>query len=149
MLKDVDAHARRFDNRIIRSSTRLATYDDDEMSDWYRDKIITTDRAVKELGIELPDSIVIGRETYVKSPNGYIKEEFKDDRDVKRGLYMLSIPSNFISKINLCEWAHVYKERNEYGGANPEVKLWAEDVMAAITRVHEEMTRNFVVNIQN
>ena len=29
---DVDAHARRFDNRIIRSSTRLSTFSDDEIS---------------------------------------------------------------------------------------------------------------------
>ena len=31
---DIDAHARRFDNRIIRSSTRLAEFSDGEMSDY-------------------------------------------------------------------------------------------------------------------
>lgn len=31
---DVDAHARRFDNRIIRNSTRLATFGDNEVSEW-------------------------------------------------------------------------------------------------------------------
>ena len=42
---DWDAHAKRFDNRIIRSSTRLATYGN-EKSDWYKDKILTTDEVL-------------------------------------------------------------------------------------------------------
>ena len=33
---DIDSHAKRFENKIIRSSTRLATFTD-EMSDWYKD----------------------------------------------------------------------------------------------------------------
>ena len=122
---DIDSHAKRFENKIIRSSTRLATFTD-EMSDWYKDKIITTDTA-----------------------NGYIKEEYVNNNDVKRGLYMLSIPSNFISKINLCEWAHVFKERNRDGSANPEVKQWAEMVMAEITEFHNQITRDYVLTIEN
>ena len=147
---DVDAHARRFDNRIIRSSTRLATFSDDEMSDYYKDKILTDSKVIKAiLGIDMPDEIEYEGYKYVKSPNGYVKEEYKNNKDVKRGLYMLSIPSNFISKINLCEWGHVFKERNQNGGANPEVKEWAEEVMKQITKMHEQITRDYVLTIEN
>jgi len=147
---DVDAHARRFDNRIIRSSTRLATFSDDEMSDYYKDKILTDSKVIKAvLGIDMPEEIEYEGNKYVKSPNGYVKEEYKDNKDVKRGLYMLSIPSNFISKINLCEWGHVFKERNENGGANPEVKQWAEEVMRKITNYHKQITREYVLSIEN
>ena len=146
---DVDAHARRFENKIIRSSTRLAEFKDGEMSDYYKDKIITTDKALEILGIDIPETIQYEGNTYVKSTNGYVKEEYKDNKDVKRGLYMLSIPSNFVSKINLCEWGHVFKERNENGGANPEVKQWAEEVMKQITNMHYQITRDYVLSIEN
>lgn len=146
---DVDAHARRFDNRIIRSSTRLAEYSDDEMSDYYRGKIITTDKALEILNIDIPKTLEFMGRTYYKSPNGYVKEGFENNKDVKRGLYMLSIPSNFISKINLCEWGHVFKERNKDGGANPEVKEWAEEVMKQITMIHEQINRDYVLTIDN
>lgn len=146
---DIDSHARRFDNRIIRSSTRLAEYSDGEMSDFYRGKIIPTDEALNILNIETPESFEYMGRTYIKSPNGYVKEEYKNNKDVKRGLYMLSIPSNFVSKINLCEWAHVFKERNNNGSANPEVKIWAEEVMKKITCIHEQITRDYVITIQN
>lgn len=146
---DVDAHARRFDNRIIRSSTRLAEFSDDEMSEFYRGKIIPTDKALRILNIDLPNTFEYMGRIYYKSPNGYIKEEYKDNKDVKRGLYMLSIPSNFVSKINLCEWGHVFKERNKDGGANPEVKEWAEMVMKQITQHHNKITRDYVLTIEN
>ena len=146
---DVDAHARRFDNRIIRSSTRLAEYSDDEMSDYYRGKIIPTDKALEILNIDIPNTLEFMGRTYYKSPNGYVKEEFKNNKDVKRGLYMLSIPSNFISKINLCEWGHVFKERNADGGANPEVKEWAEEVMKQIFLMHGQISRDYVLTIDN
>ena len=99
---DVDAHARRFDNRIIRNSTRLATFDDGEMSNYYKDKDLTDGQACKILGFELPNKIDHNGKTYVKSTNGYVLKEYENNKDVKRGLYMLGIPSNFISKINLC-----------------------------------------------
>lgn len=146
---DVDAHARRFDNRIIRSSSRLATFSDGEMSDWYKDKIIPTDTALKRIGVAVPEEISINGELYIKSTNGYVKAEYSENKDVMRGLYMLSIPSDFISKINLCEWAHVFKERNGDGGANPEVKQWAEMVMDEITEFHSQITRDYVLTIEN
>lgn len=146
---DIDAHAMRFNNRIIRNSTRLATFNEGEKSEYYENRIITDGEACKLLDISLPNEITVDKKTYVKSTNGYILKEYENDKDVKRGLYMLSIPSNFISKINLCEWAHVFKERNENGGANPEVKDWAEQVMKQITEFHKDITRDYVLSIQN
>ena len=146
---DIDAHVKRFENKIIRSSTRLADFEEGEMSDYYKDKIITTDKALKILGINIPETFEYKGNKYVKSPNGYVKEEYKNNKDVKRGLYMLSIPSNFVSKINLCEWGHVFKERNENGGANPEVKQWAEEVMRQITEMQKQITRDYVLSIEN
>lgn len=146
---DVDAHARRFDNRIIRSSTRLATFSDNEMSDFYKDKVITTNKALGILEIDIPDSFEYEGSRYVKSPNGYVKEEYENNKDVRRGLYMLSIPSNFVSKINLCEWGHVFQQRNKDGGANPEVKEWAEEVMRQINSIHKQITRDYVLSIEN
>ncbi|MBQ4523556.1 MAG: FAD-dependent thymidylate synthase [Lachnospiraceae bacterium] len=146
---DIDAHVKRFENKIIRSSTRLAEFEEDEMSDYYKDKIITTDKALRILGVYIPQEIEYKGCKYVKSPNGYVKEEYKNNKDVKRGLYMLSIPSNFVSKINLCEWGHVFKERNKNGGANPEVKEWAEMVMEQITEYQNQITRDYVLTIEN
>lgn len=146
---DVDAHARRFDNRIIRNSTRLATFNEGEMSDYYKDKVLTDGQACKILGFELPNEIKYDGKTYVKSTNGYVLKEYENNKDVKRGLYMLGIPSNFISKINLCEWGHVFRERCADGGANPEVKEWAEQVMEQITAFHNQITRDYVLSIQN
>ena len=54
---DWDAHAYRFNNRIIRSSTRLADFSEDEMSDFYKDKIIPTEFALEILGIVTPQTI--------------------------------------------------------------------------------------------
>jgi len=62
---------------------------------------------------------------------------------------MLSIPSNFFGKINLCEWGHVFKERCADGGANPEVKEWAEQITEQLTKFHEQITRDYILSIQN
>lgn len=146
---DIDAHAMRFNNRIIRSSTRLATFDKGEKSSYYEDKIITDGEMCELLDNDLPKEIKINGKDYVKSANGYVLKEYENNKDVMRGLYMLSIPSNFISKINLCEWGHVFKERCADGGANPEVKEWAEDVMHQITCFHEQITRDYILSVQN
>lgn len=145
---DWDAHAARFNNRIIRSSTRLADFSY-EMSDWYLDKILPTDLAADELGIQLPEQLEHNGFTYVKSVNGYVREDLKDNHDVKRGLYMLSIPSNFIFKINLTEWAHVFKERNQKGAANPEVKLCCESIADQLEKFHPQINRELFLEIPN
>lgn len=145
---DWDAHAKRFNNRIIRSSTRLADFSY-ELSSWYEDKIIPTDLALNQLDIHIPDILEHNGVKYVKSVNGYIKEGYQDNADVKRGLYMLSIPSDFIFKVDLTEWAHVYKERNIHGGANPEVKECCESIADQIESFHSQFNRDLFMNIQN
>lgn len=145
---DWDAHAKRYDNRIIRSSTRLATFDY-EISDYYKEKIIPTDLALKELNIVVPESYMHNGQIYVKTVNGYIREDLKDNKDVKRGLYMLSIPSNFTFKVNLTEWAHVYKERNKGSRANPEVKECCEAIADQIELFYPQFNRELFLKIKN
>lgn len=145
---DWDAHAQRFNNRIIRSSTRLASFGY-EMSDYYKDKIVSTDIALRDEGIEIPDFVIRDGVKYVKAVNGYIREDLKDNSDVKRGLYMLSIPSNFKYKVNLTEFAHVYKERNINGTANPEVKHAAEMMADQIEQFIPQFNRELFLAIKN
>lgn len=145
---DWDAHAKRFDNRIIRSSTRLADFSEGEMSDYYKDKIIPLGVALEYLGIDAPKEFAKNDTIYVRSVNGYIQKDFENDRDVKRGLYMESIPSNFIFKCNMAQWAHVYKLRNETGTANPEVKQLAEAIQNQIEEQMPWFNREFLAKVQ-
>ena len=147
---DWDAHAQRLNNRIIRNSTRLAEFQEGEKSEFYQGKILTTDEALAVIEMKAPDTIIKDGVTYVKTVNGYIDERYKDDKDVKRGLYMLSIPSNFIFKVNLAEFAHVFQERNKDGGANPEVKLLAETIVSELQRVtNGYINRELLLQIKN
>lgn len=145
---DWDSHAYRFNNRIIRSSTRLADFFY-EMSTWYEDKILPTDLALKEMDIQLPEVIQHKGANYIKSVNGYIKEGHENNPDVKRGLYMMSIPSNFIFKINLTEWDHVYKERNINSSANPEVKQCCESIADQLEKMNPWFNRQLFMDIKN
>ena len=145
---DWDAHAYRFNNRIIRSSTRLADFSEDEMSDFYKGKIVPTELALDILGEELPEKIVYNNEVYVRSAGGYVREDLQNNRDAKRGLYRMCIPSNFIFKINLAQWAHVYKMRNKNGTANPEVKEVAERLQDAVEEVLPWFNRDFIKKVE-
>ena len=144
---DWDAHAYRFNNRIIRSSTRLADFGEDEMSDFYKDKIIPTEIALEMLGIETPQTIEKDGQTFVLAQGGYVREDLQNNRDAKRGLYRMCIPSNFIFKINLAQWAHVYKMRNKNGTANPEVKEVAERIQDAVEEILPWFDRTFIDKI--
>lgn len=147
---DLDSHAKRMENRIIRSSTRLADFSAGEMSDYYKGKIIPTDAALAVMGITTPEEIEVNGKTYVRGVNGYILKGMENNKDVKRGLYMLSIPSTFIFKINLTEFAHVYKERWEGGTANPEVKqavMWMADQLYEASAYR--ITHDLLMNIKN
>lgn len=146
---DFDSHAKRLDNRIIRSSTRLAKFGENEMSDYYRGKIITTDEALRLLQIRLPDEIEVSNKQYVRAVNGYVLKEEADNKDVLRGLYMLSIPSTFIFECNVTEWAHIYKERNKDSTANPEVKEMCEAVTDALEKACPWITRELLLKIPN
>lgn len=145
---DWDAHAYRFNNRIIRSSTRLADFSEDEMSDFYKDKIIPTEMALEMLGIETPQTIEKDGQTFVLAQGGYVREDLKNNRDAKRGLYRMCIPSNFIFKINLAQWAHVYKMRNKDGTANPEVKEVAERIQDAVEKILPWFDREFIKKVE-
>lgn len=147
---DLDSHAKRMENRIIRSSTRLADYSHGEMSEYYQGKIVPTDTALALLGITMPDEIEYEGQTYVRGVNGYILKGMENNKDAKRGLYMLSIPSNFIFKINLTEYAHVFKERNEKGSANPEVKSCIESATDELVSVSlGSINRELLLKIKN
>lgn len=147
---DLDAHAKRMDNRIIRSSTRLADFKSGEMSEYYQGKVIPTDVALAVLGIITPDEIEYEGLTYVKGVNGYILKGMENNKDVKRGLYMLSIPSNFIFRINLTEFAHVYKERREQGTANPEVKKAIETMVDQLQEAScGYINRDYLMKVKN
>ncbi len=145
---DWDAHAYRFNNRIIRSSTRLADFGENEMSDFYEDKIIPTETALEILGIETPQTIENDGEVFVKAEGGYIREDLQNNRDAKRGLYRMCIPSNFIFKVNLAQWAHVYKMRNKDGSANPEVKEVAERIQDEVEKVLPWFDREFIKKVE-
>lgn len=144
---DWDAHACRYNNRIIRSSTRLADFDEGEMSDFYKGKILPTEMALGVMGITLPLTLTFGDQMYVKTEGGYIREDLKDNRDVKRGLYRLCIPSNFIFKCNLAQWCHVYRMRNASGTANPEVKEVAEKIQDALQEKLPWFDREFMQKV--
>lgn len=145
---DWDAHACRFNNRIIRSSTRLADFKEGEMSDFYKGKIVPSDIAIKKFfGMDFPDRVTHEGVEYVKAVNGYIRKDLKDDRDVKRGLYMESIPSNFIFKVNMAQWAHVYRLRNKNGTANPEVKELAEMLQDEVEKHMSWFDREFLAKV--
>ena len=143
---DWDAHACRFNNRIIRASTRLADFEEGEMSDFYKDKIVPLG-VVADSILKLPDKMLINGKEYVRTVNGYILEELKNDRDVKRGLYMESIPSNFIFKCNMAQWAHVYRLRNKNGTANPEVKQLAEMLQDEVEKQMPWFDREFLAKV--
>lgn len=145
---DWDAHAERYNNRIVRASTRLARFGE-EKSDFYKGKIYTTDEVVKHLGIKIPYEVEIEGQKYVKAVNGYVREDLKEDNDVLRGLYMLSIPSNFTFKVNLTEFAHVYKMRNKDTHANPEVKQCCEMICDELEKIHSELNRELLKAIEN
>lgn len=145
---DWDAHAERMHNRIIRSSTRLSKFGN-EMSEWYQGKIISTDMALERLGINLPATITIDGKQYSKVINGYVLDEYKEDKDVLRGLYMLSIPSNFIYRVDLANFAHIYKMRGNHGGANPEVKIVAETSCDLLEAAQPQITRDLLVQIES
>ena len=147
---DLDAHAMRMNNRIIRSSTRLADFKHGEMSTYYQDKIVPTDVALAYLDITTPNEIEYNGQTYVRAVNGYVLKGMENSKDVKRGLYMLSIPSNFIFRINLTEFAHVYKERRKQGAANPEVKQAVEEMVDQLEKAScGYINREYLMKVKN
>lgn len=150
---DLDAHAKRFDNRIIRNSTRAASSDDNlgrAVSEYYQEKVIPTDKALDMLDIKLPDILTDpnGKE-FVRAANGYIAKGLETNPDVRRGLYHLGLPSNCIFKVNLSEFAHVYKLRNRTTHAHPELQEAVEQILQQLTTFYPGFTRELLMEIDN
>lgn len=145
---DFDSHAKRLDNRIIRSSTRLANYGA-EKSEWYEGKIITMDEAMSAYGVAMPEEISVEGVKYVRMVNGYIREDLKNNRDVKRGLYMLSIPSDFIFKCNCTEFAHIVNERDAESHAHPELREMIEQAKALLAEQIPNLTTEWYRSVKN
>lgn len=145
---DFDSHAKRLDNRIVRSSTRLAKFGN-EKSEWYQGKILSTDEALQLMDIPKPAEIVIDGVTYVSCTNGYVREDLKDNKDVLRGLYMLSIPSNFIFKCNCTEFAHIVNERDEFSHAAPELRLMIEECKRLLQNEIPHLTTEWYRSVKN
>lgn len=145
---DWDSHAKRFDNRIVRESTRMAEFGESEKSAFYADKIRTTEEVLEALHIELPENYTDadGR-VWVKEDGGYVAEDMTVSQDVRRGLYRMCIPSTFIFKVNLAEWAHVYRERCASGNAHPEVKELSEAIQDAIEQAIPMFNREWLAGI--
>lgn len=146
---DLDSHAKRMDNRILRSSTRLSRGAADEVSAWYKGRIITTDQALRIQGVELPERLEVAGRPYVRAVNGYVREDLASSKDVARGLYMLSIPSNCTFRVNCTEFAHILKERDGNSAAHPELRLAVEMMLAQIQQQIPEMTREWFYSVKN
>ena len=63
---------------------------------------------------------------------------------------MLSIPSNFIFRCSLTEFAHIYKERREQGTANPEVKQAVEMMVNQLEEAScGYINREYLMKVKN
>ena len=146
---DLDSHARRMDNRIVRSSTRLASFNDGEKSEYYQDKILYPFEAFKQMGIDIPEMFEgIDGNIYVLTDFGYVREDLQDNQDVKRGLYPGAIPSNFTFKIQFPELSHIYAHRYRLSSANPEVKKCVEMIAETVREANPWLYENLGKVIQ-
>ena len=145
---DFDSHAKRLDNRIVRSSTRLAKFGD-EKSEWYQGKILSIDEVLKMMDIPRPAEIMVDGVNYVSTTNGYVREDLKDNKDVLRGLYTLSIPSNFIFKCNCTEFAHIVNERDQDSHAAPELRLMIEECKRQLRDEIPHLTTEWYRKVKN
>lgn len=134
---DLDAHAQRMNNRIVRSSSRFAEFASGEKSEFYRNKIMSVGEVISVLRenksvINLPETITIDGIDYRFNGFGYICKDCWNDKDVKRGTYMLSIPSDAIWKADFIGMKHIYAMRNKHTNAHPELRDGIEQLAAQI-----------------
>ena len=84
---------------------------------------------MEAIGVDIPDKIFKSDGTkFVRVPGGFVREDLKDDNDVRRGLYNLSIPSNFIFKVQYPELCHIMQLRDASGHAHPELQEMMEQI---------------------
>lgn len=147
---DLDAHAKRMDNRILRNSTREVSSEfGSKVSEYYEDKVIPTDVAMAYLGIETPPEIEYNGKIYVRAANGYILKGMENTPDVRRGLFYLALPSNCIFKVNLTEFAHIYKMRHKGTRAHPELQRAIEMICDQLPDFYPDFTRELLQEIDN
>lgn len=147
---DLDAHAKRFGNAIVRASTRLGGAES-EFSDWYKDKVLSLDQVLKIIDLDwyLDDEITVEGKQYVRVSNGYVLKEFQENKDVLRGLYCLGFKGDSVWSIDMCEWAHVYQLRNKDTWANPELKELIELIQDELEKIYPFCTREFLLKVRN
>lgn len=85
----------------------------------------------------------------MRRPNGYVREDLADEKDTMRGLYMLSIPSNFTFKVDLTKFAHIVKERDVNSNAHPELIECIEKMISLIQEQIPQLTRDYYYSVQN
>lgn len=131
---DLDSHAMRMNNRIVRASSRLTTKGSTELSDWYKDKIIPFDAVIPSNAYDMiygtngPDKVYKSGKCFVKTASGYVREDLADNKDVLRGLYPLGMASDCIFKVSLHDMRHIYMRRNSATHAAPELQLGIEQL---------------------
>lgn len=146
---DLDAHAMRMQNRIVRASSRSGnSTNDGMMSDWYNERVLRFEDIldapvnIGEGAVSLeslyPENIEmkIGDKVYkmVKTPHGYIREDCVENGDAQRGLYTLAMASNCIFKVSFHDMRHIYMRRNEFTHASPELAEGIEDLADQIEK---------------
>lgn len=77
-----------------------------------------------------------------------LDEEQTKFRDAIWNKNIDSIPSNFIYRVDLADFAHIYKMRGKHGGANPEVKLVAEKSCDLLENAQPQITRDALMSIE-
>lgn len=148
---DLDAHAMRMNNRIVRASSRNGdSINSGDMSEWYLPRILRfediLDAPVKmgegttTIANLLPENIEmkVGDTTYkmIKTQHGFIREDCVDNGDAQRGLYTLAMASNCIFKVSFHDMRHIYMRRNEFTHASPEL---AEGVEMAADQIEAKL----------
>ena len=157
---DLDSHARSFNNRITRFSTRLAEIDRVELSEWYQDKVIPFGEVqgkggyIEAYGADgdnlgyfppMPEFVVKEGKHYFKTPFGYVLEKHAKvpakngfDKDVQRGLMPLGMKSDAQWMIGASALRYVYKMRSKFTKTNPELKI-------AMEMLADELEKHFPV----
>lgn len=118
---DFDSHAKRLESRIVRMTTRTLNNEKiNDISDFYKGKIMTFTDLVNTFN--LPEVTEFDDETFVRTPFGYVNEEYANDRDVLRGNVPLAVSSMFTVKVNMTEFCHIVRERAPGTAAAPELQ---------------------------
>lgn len=143
---DLDSHARSFNNRITRFSTRLAEIEEVKLSEWYKDKVIPYDPDI----LDIEPFIRVDGKIYNATPFGYVLEKHATvpaknglDKDVQRGLMPLGMASDAQWKIGASSLRYVYKMRSKFTKTNPELKLAMEMLADELENVFPVFGQHF------